>query len=137
MKKYFVVIAAIFLLSCSKGDKIPDNVVKPDRMEKLLWDTFLAEAAAQQISAKDSTVVLSDKIKELTKKALQINKISETAFFRSYNWYVNHPETFSAVLDSLYNRKSAAAPIDQSPEKNTGSRKLKIEPAKSDSVAKQ
>lgn len=141
MKVYISFIMAVLLFSCSGGDDIPDNVMKPDKMEQVLWDAFLAEAAAQQISGKDSTVVLSDKIKELTGIAFEINKVTDSEFFRSYNWYIKHPGIFGALLDSLYDRKSAreetVKPIDSLPGENSGLHKPKIERREPDSARRK
>jgi len=107
MKMYFkVIFIFLFMASCSGKTKIPPGVMGPEKMEKVLWDVFMADVAAQQISGNDTTVVLSDKIKELSEESFRVNKIKEKDFFNSYNWYIKHPEIFNQLLDSIYSRQS-------------------------------
>ncbi len=99
MKMYFKVsLIFLFMASCSGKTEIPPDVMGPEKMEKVLWDVFMADVAAQQISGNDTTVVLSDKIKELTEESFRVNKIKEKDFFHSYNWYIKHPEIFNRLL---------------------------------------
>lgn len=135
MRKCIGIIAIImWLAACSDNDKIPADVMQPEKMQKVLWDTFYAEAAAQQMSGKDSTIILSDKVKELTGEAFRYNKITEAEFLHSYNWYLNHPEIFDVMLDTLCNRKSRAPQDEPALLPHVPSKALKLEKGKKDSV---
>ncbi len=103
---YPILCVLIMAMGCNKEKRIPRNVLQPEEMKQVMWDVFLAEAWANQIVARDSTVVLSDQLKELTQNVFQVNKTSEKEFFESYKWYINHPEVFNVLLDSLQKVKS-------------------------------
>lgn len=129
-----IISIMLALIACSDNDKIPHDVMQPEKMQKVLWDTFYAEAAAQQMSGKDSTIILSDKVKELTGEAFRYNKITEAEFLHSYNWYLNHPEVFDVMLDTLYNRKSRTPQDEPALLPHAPAKTLKLEKAKKDSV---
>lgn len=102
-----ILLGFILLISaCKSGQRIPENVLQPEEMKKVMWDVFLAEAWANQSISGDSNLVLSDKVKEFTQDAFEVNKMTEEEFFKSYNWYINHPDIFNVLLDSLQKSKS-------------------------------
>lgn len=121
-----VLMVSILIAGCSGEDRIPEDVIKPEEMRKVMWDVFMAETFAQVSSNSDTTVVLSDKIKELTREALDIHDLTEKEFFRSYDWYVDHPSVFNPILDSLYAHKSAENSDDYNETNKTDSQKYKI-----------
>lgn len=107
MKHFFYLLCGIFLIAgCADQQRVPKSVVQPERMQSVMWDVFLAEAWAKRLANQDSTVVLSDVTKELTLAALKTHQLDEKTFFKSYQWYVNHPQVFQPLLDSLYEQQA-------------------------------
>jgi Leucine-rich repeat (LRR) protein len=96
---------AICLLSCKSSDRVPKNIIKPEKMKSILWDVMRAQSLAQETAAKDTTLSVATQTKILSQKVFEIHKTDSVRFAQSYNWYVKHPETLKLIFDSLYAQK--------------------------------
>lgn len=99
----------VFLLltlcfGCKHSEEVPDGVFSPEKMQSVLWDLLNAESWARQTSNRDTTVSYSDEVKVLSKRAFQLNNVTEADFQKSYDWYTQHSQDFLNVLDSLETR---------------------------------
>ena len=117
---FFVILSAIFF-SCSGKDHVPSDIIKPDKMQKILWDVTRAQVLSAEIARKDSLVNEVAETKVLNEKIFFLYHITENDFNKAYNWYTNHPDVLRSVLDSL----SA-----QNQRDNEQSTKRKITPIK-------
>jgi Leucine-rich repeat (LRR) protein len=96
---------AICLLSCKSSDRVPKNIIKPEKMKSILWDVMRAQSLAQETAAKDTTLSVATQTKILSQKVFEIHKTDSVRFAQSYNWYVKHPEKLKLIFDSLYAQK--------------------------------
>lgn len=101
MKQSFFTILLIIFFSCSGKDHIPSDIMKPDKMQKILWDVARAQALSAEIARKDSAVNEIAETKVLNEKIFSLYNISEKDFNKTYNWYTSHPDILRSVLDSL------------------------------------
>ena len=95
----------VCLWSCRPSDKIPENIIKPEKMKSILWDVIRAQSLAQETAAKDTTLSVATETKILSQKVFEIHKTDSVRFAQSYSWYVKHPETLKLIFDSLYAQK--------------------------------
>lgn len=111
-KLFLIFFCTLLFVACSDKNSIPKGIIKPGKMEKVMWDMFMAQAWAQQAAVKDSTIHVSDKVKEFSQYAFDINQITEKEFVSSYNWYLKNPGRLKPILDSLSAHKS----FEENPE---------------------
>lgn len=104
MKYLFFFIVCCLTISCVEKNKIPVEIIQPEKMQKILWEVIQAQTLSSQISQKDSTVNEVAETKVLTHKVFELNKIDSVKFDQSYSWYTNHPDILLMVFDSLNKR---------------------------------
>jgi hypothetical protein len=100
----------VFFYSCKES--IPSGIIKPAKMQEILWDVLRADALSQQVVNRDSSKKLAEENVRLTKKVFAIHKITEEEYQKSYSYYTQHPDKLKTILDSLnaqQTRKAALA----------------------------
>ncbi|MGI8581651.1 MAG: DUF4296 domain-containing protein [Chitinophagaceae bacterium] len=116
-------LISIFFISCKES--VPRGIIKPQKMQRILWDVFRADALSQQIAKNDSTKLSPDENARLTRKVFLIHDITEEQFEKSYSYYIHHPDIIRTMLDSLNAQQTKINIIEDS---------LKREKQKSDSA---
>lgn len=106
MVKILIFCAAIFFLySCSGRQKIPSDIIPPEKMKNIIWDILQAQSVSGEIAARDSSIDKQASLKWLTHEAFRLNQTDSVNYNKSYDWYVAHPEIMKVFLDSLYEQK--------------------------------
>ena len=90
MKNIFFLIVFSLFVSCLEKNKVPSEIIQPDKMQKILWDVIRAQALSAEIARKDSTVNEIAETKVLTQKVFEIYKITSTTFIQSYFFFIIH-----------------------------------------------
>ena len=99
--RYLIIICTLFfLIACSGNDKIPGDVLNPKKMTEVLTDVLTADAVVNEEKNHDSTVNVNSLSPAYYQQVFTLHKISREDFFRSYDYYLNHPGLLGAVLDS-------------------------------------
>lgn len=105
MTKWMVALLFVFLISCKEKDKMPAGIIRPEKMQLVLWDYLNADAFSTEFISRDST-------KEDTLVNLQMqnvifkhHKITREAFYNSYRYYNDRPEIMTAIIDSMVARQ--------------------------------
>ena len=109
----------LIALSCSDNKKIPDHILKPEKMEAVLADVMMADALNQERIIRDSLLYLSKENVSYFKKIFQLHAVTKEEFEKSIQFYTKRPDLMRAIIDSV----SAVV-----------SRKNKLLEAKKDSV---
>jgi len=94
-----IISISVFFYSCKEST--PSGIIKPKKMQEVLWDVLRADALSQQLVKSDSAKSLPDESVKLTKKVFLIHNISEEQFEKSYTYYTNHPDIMRTMLDSI------------------------------------
>lgn len=94
-----IISISVFFYSCKEST--PSGIIKPKKMQEILWDVLRADALSQQLVKSDSAKSLADESVKLTKKVFLIHNISEEQFEKSYTYYTNHPDIMRTMLDSI------------------------------------
>ena len=102
------VIAVIFFFSCAQKNKVPETILPPDRMDKLLMDMLRAEEFFNQKQA-DSAFRDSLTRINLYQSVLAANKTNKEDFKRSFTYYESHPDLLKTVLDSMHSQADKKA----------------------------
>ncbi|MGN6617768.1 MAG: DUF4296 domain-containing protein [Ilyomonas sp.] len=98
MRLSILFIFLLFFIACSNGNKIPDNVLTPEKMKPVLWDMILAD---QYILSKDPN---QDSIKSQAivkfEEVFAKHKIDKESFYNSFRYYEEHPDLLKVLMDS-------------------------------------
>lgn len=101
MKQYVMCFTVIcILVACTTQDKkIPKEIMPVDKMKIVVWDMVQAGNYAAILKEKDTSI---KKINTAyTAEVLKLHNISKSEFFKSFDFYVAHPELNKQLFDSL------------------------------------
>jgi hypothetical protein len=97
-----VLLCVLALAGCGGGNKIPDDIIAREKMEKVLWDMMIADRYSAQFLAKDSA---SRDVKketfQLYESVFQTHGIRRDEFIKSFKYYLNRPDLGKIMFDSL------------------------------------
>jgi hypothetical protein len=112
IKNILIICFLLFFYSCKES--IPSGVIKPAKMQEVLWDVLRAEALSQEIVKMDSSKSVAAESIRLTKKVFLLHNITQQQFEKSYSYYTAHPDIMRTIFDSLNNQQSRKiyAPTD-------------------------
>ncbi len=74
-------------------------------MSEILWDIIRAQALANEVARKDSSINVEFQTKVFTQKVFEIHHVTSSSFDKSYDWYSGHPDILRLMFDSLYTQK--------------------------------
>ena len=96
----FILLASVF--SCRSGETIPDNVLPPEKMEKILWDMVRADQlVTDYILPKDTSLKPEIESIRMYQQVFRIHQVSREEFQRSLDFYKTHPDFLKPVVDSI------------------------------------
>ena len=102
MKNLSYLIVVLFTLaSCGTKNKVPTEVLQPDKMQNILWDVVRSQALSAEEARKDSTINEVAQTKVFVQKAFKIHNVTAEEYDKSYRWYTSHPDIMKVLLDSL------------------------------------
>jgi hypothetical protein len=94
--------AFIFFASCSDKEKIPEDIIAPAKMEKVMWDMIQADRFSASFIIRDSAKVnVIDETFKMYDKVFQIHNISSNEFVKSFKFYLDRPDISKKMFDSL------------------------------------
>jgi hypothetical protein len=96
-----VFFCLITLISCGNKSKIPSGVLKPDKMQVVLWDVIRANAFTTDFIKKDSTKNPVEENLKLQQKIFTIHHVTKLDFYKSYDYYKLNPGMLKEMLDSM------------------------------------
>ena len=97
-----IILILLFISSViSCKESIPSTVIKPKKMQQVLWDVVKAEALAQQVVRSDSSKIEAQESKKLISQVFAIHNITKEQFDKSYNYYVQRPDIMRGIFDSI------------------------------------
>lgn len=94
----FVLVA---ITSCTNNGKTPSGILKPEKMQAVLWDVIKAEAFTTEFIKKDSAKNAAEENLKLQQQIFAIHQVSKDDFYNSYNYYKTNTPVFKVMLDSM------------------------------------
>ena len=102
MRRIIILLAGLALIaSCANKDKVPDGILKPEKMQAVLWDVIKADAFTAEFIKKDSTKNAAAENLKLQQQIFAIHKISKADFYNSYDYYKSNTVVFKKIVDSM------------------------------------
>lgn len=106
MKPPIVIFALLilFFCACSNDGDVPSHVLKPDKMQAVMWDIVRADVFTSEFIKADSTKDLLRENLQLQKKIFALNKITKEQYYTSFEYYKSKPELMRVMLDTMIAR---------------------------------
>ena len=101
IRKYMVFFCLITLISCGNKNKIPPGILKPDKMQAVLWDVIKADAFTAEIIKKDSAKNGTEENLKLQQEIFTIHQTTKDIFYKSYDYYKANPGQLKVMMDSI------------------------------------
>ena len=101
MKKYALFFCLVTFISCGNKDKIPSGILKPDKMQAVLWDIIRADAFTSEIIKNDSAKNATEENVKLQQKVFSIHQVTKNDFYKSYAYYKSNPGKLKVMMDSM------------------------------------
>ena len=96
------IVTVVFFFSCRSAETIPDDVLPPERMEKILWDMVRADQlVTDYLLPRDTTLKPDTESIRMYQQVFRIHRISREEFKRSLDFYQSHPDFLKPVVDSI------------------------------------
>ena len=89
------------LVSCNDKNKLPSGILKPEKMQAVLWDIMRADAFTTNFIKKDSSKNDAEENIKLQKKVFALHQVSSENFYKSYDYYKTNTNLFKSILDSM------------------------------------
>lgn len=96
--------AVFFLLSCGNDQQTPSGILKPDKMQAVLWDIIRADAFTTEFIKKDTSKNDVSENLKMQQEIFSIHHISKNDFYKSYEYYKNNGNQMKAIIDSMVNQ---------------------------------
>ena len=97
----FLFLSLIIFFSCRNKNDIPSGILKPEKMQVVLWDVIKADAFTTEFIKKDSTKNAVLENLKLQKQIFAIHHISKEEFYKSYDYYKLNSVKLKIILDSM------------------------------------
>ncbi|MGZ5255613.1 MAG: DUF4296 domain-containing protein [Flavitalea sp.] len=97
-----IVFLLLVFTSCTDKEKVPEDIIAPVKMEKVMWDMIQADRFAATFIIRDSAKVnVTDETFKMYDRVFQVHKISKDEFVRSFKFYLDRPDISKKMFDSL------------------------------------
>jgi hypothetical protein len=102
MRLIIILLTSLFLISsCGNKDKLPAGILKPDKMQAVLWDVIKADVFTAEFIKKDTAKNAAAENLKLQQQIFAIHKISKAGFYNSYDYYKLNSTAFKKIIDSM------------------------------------
>lgn len=103
IQKQMIVYTGLLLLlaACRSSNKPGKDILPPDSMKLVVWDMLRADQLAVIKVQKDTNKIKPDYHYELFNDVLTIHHLTKDQFYKSYRYYLAHPDINKALVDSL------------------------------------
>jgi len=107
-----ILLASILFAACSSRDHVPNSILKPSKMEAVLWDIVRADQVLNERAIRGDSLANSDSARiKFYRQVFQIHSITKEKFQQSFSFYCTHPGLLKIILDSL-NSSTYTAPTE-------------------------
>lgn len=99
------IILPVLLFSCGGNNKKTDgSILQKEKMQAVLWDVLRADAFAFQFITKDTLKKPEAETVKLQQQIFAVHKTTREVFYKSLNYYKQHPDIFQPMLDSMISK---------------------------------
>lgn len=98
----------IGVAACGNKDRVPGDIIQPEKMEAVLWDMMRADQFLSDYVLNRDTSSASEKEKKNIRMYQQIfsfHEVTKEEFSKSFDYYRAHPVQLRTIMDSIQNKK--------------------------------
>lgn len=103
-------LAAVF--SCSKP-KVPSGIMKPEKMQAVLWDFIRVDVYANETLRRDTTKNVELENAKLQQQVFQLHNITKDEFYKSYEYYLKNQQLMKSMIDTMLVRQQKIKEMQQ------------------------
>ena len=108
MKLVLVLLSVLWLAGCKKSNKIPGDVLAPQKMQAVMWDIMRADQfLSDYVLNRDSTKDKDRESIKLYNRVFAFHHITKEEFEKSFAYYRKNPVRLQTMMDSISKQKSA------------------------------
>ena len=99
--RQFVGFVLLLLLTACSSSPVPKELIQPNKMFPVVKDIMLADEYVNNFIMSDSTINLKENRSLLYGKVFKLHNTSREQFYKSYDFYRQHPDLLKTLFDSL------------------------------------
>jgi hypothetical protein len=99
-----LLIAVVFFISCGDKKSVPQGILKPEKMQTVLWDMLRADALTFNFMNRDTSKKPEAENVKLQQLIFAEQKITKEEFYKSFDYYKEHPNLMQPILDSMIDK---------------------------------
>ena len=96
-----ILILMIFIFSCSGKDKVPEGVLEPAKMEKVMTDLLMSESFAESYLLIDTSKKRDEWFTGELNKVLAVQGVTQDQVRKRLDFYKTRPDLFKVIIDSI------------------------------------
>lgn len=131
-------ILCSFLFCCTNNNKVPDDIIPKEEMEKVLWDMLQADRFANEFLPKRGDTTYDDTaVFKVYQSVFNVHNITREEFLKSYKFYLGRPHITRVMFDSISaqaQRRRAEVYQSKNKQDSLKLRKQRIDSLKRDSL---
>ena len=98
MKKRYILGSVLLLFSCSSNT--PGHIIRMGQMRQILWQMNVADQVAEADTSRLARLHVKDSVTKMYGQILKDNKVSETDYKKSLDYYMSKPELMKQLVDT-------------------------------------
>ncbi|MBC7867239.1 MAG: DUF4296 domain-containing protein [Gloeobacteraceae cyanobacterium ES-bin-316] len=95
-------------------------------MQAVYWDYIRADVYTNEMIRNDSTKIAARENSRLQNEIFALHKISKEDFYKSYDYYLNHPLMLKEMLDTMTVRQQKKIEIQKAIDIKKDSLRMRI-----------
>ena len=99
--RLIILILLIFAFSCGRKDKVPEGVLEPAKMEKVMTDLLMSESFAESYLLIDTSKKRDEWFTGELNKVLALQDVTQDQVRKSLDFYKTRPDLFKVIIDSI------------------------------------
>jgi hypothetical protein len=99
--RLIILILLVFVFSCGRKDKVPEGVLEPAKMEKVITDLLMSESFAESYLLLDTSKKRDEWFTGELNKVLAIQDVTQVQIRKSLDFYKTRPDLFKVIIDSI------------------------------------
>ena len=117
MRRIIIFLSMLLMLaSCGKRNDTPAGLLKPAKMQDVLWDIIRLEAFTSQFIKPKPSLNAVEENASLQKQVFAIHQVSKEDFYRSFDYYKTHADLMKIILDSIVSKAGREKFISINPQ---------------------
>lgn len=97
MTKMIMYCIIFCVISCTKKT---EDILPPVKMQAVFWDVIRADVYNSDYQTDSTKQLLKENV-TLQKKIFQLHGVTREQFYKSFEYYTEHPDKMTMILDSM------------------------------------